>query len=148
MVNEEHMERMLTLSMNNIQDTSVHSEQILVNSSIIDTLCNICKTYDRGYLGSEVCKECYWKSSDNHKSHDENNNNRVASLEESNIHHPSHYGGNTTYEHIKVVEAWGLNYALASATKYICRAGKKSDNSIEDLNKALFWINHEIRRLS
>ena len=136
-LDEDKQEQLLTLIMNNIQDTPVQSEQILVDSSVIDTLCKICKTYDR-YIGSEVCKECYWN----------NQNSGVTSQKESNIHHPSHYGGDTTYEHIKVVEAWGLNYALGSATKYICRAGKKSDNSLEDLRKALFWINHEIKRLS
>ena len=62
------------------------------------------------------------------------------------IVHPSHYGGDTTYEHIKVVEAWGLNYALGSATKYICRAAKKGD-ILENLKKARFWIEHEITRL-
>ncbi len=62
------------------------------------------------------------------------------------VNHPSHYGGDTTYEHIKVAEAWSLNYALGSATKYICRVGKKGD-SLENLKKARFWIEYEIKRL-
>ena len=65
------------------------------------------------------------------------------------IQHPAHYGGVANpYEHVKVVEAWGLNYALGSATKYLCRAGKKpSVSALEDLRKARFWIQHEIDRL-
>ena len=64
------------------------------------------------------------------------------------VNHPAHYGGDSTYEHIKVVEAWGLNYALGNATKYICRAGKKSEDPVEDLKKAVWFIQHEIERLS
>jgi hypothetical protein len=66
---------------------------------------------------------------------------------EEKVNHPSHYGGDTVYEHIKVVEAWGLNYALGNATKYIARAGKKTANPIEDLKKAQWYIQHEIERL-
>ena len=71
---------------------------------------------------------------------------KVASAFGQNINHPKHYGGDTTYEHIKVVEAWGLSYALGSATKYICRVGKKGD-ALENLKKARFWIEREITRL-
>lgn len=64
------------------------------------------------------------------------------------IDHPSHYGGDTVHEHVKCITAWGLNYVLGSATKYICRAGKKNAvDPIEDLKKAAFWINYEIKRL-
>lgn len=63
------------------------------------------------------------------------------------VNHPSHYGGDTTYEHIKVVEAWGLNYALGNATKYICRAGKKTKDELEDLEKARWYLEHEIARV-
>jgi hypothetical protein len=62
------------------------------------------------------------------------------------VDHPQHYGGDTIYEHIKVVEAWGLNYALGNATKYICRAGKK-ENELEDLRKAAWYLQHEIDRV-
>jgi hypothetical protein len=64
------------------------------------------------------------------------------------VNHPSHYGGrDNPYEHIKVADAWGLNYRLGSCTKYICRAGKKSPNAIEDLKKAAWWLQSEIERL-
>jgi hypothetical protein len=64
------------------------------------------------------------------------------------IDHPEYYGGaDNIYEHIKVAEAWGLSYCLGNATKYICRAGKKSGNILEDLEKARWYIDHEIERL-
>jgi len=64
------------------------------------------------------------------------------------VNHPAHYGGGENpYEHIKVCDAWGLNYRLGNATKYICRAGKKSDHTLTDLRKALWYIQSEIERL-
>jgi hypothetical protein len=62
------------------------------------------------------------------------------------INHPQHYGGDTTYEAIKVIEAWGLGFNLGNAAKYICRAGKKGDE-LEDLKKAQFYLNRQIANL-
>lgn len=65
---------------------------------------------------------------------------------ENNINHPLHYGGeDNTYEAIKVIEAWGLGFNLGNAIKYISRAGKKNpDKTIEDLQKAIWYLNREI----
>ena len=64
------------------------------------------------------------------------------------VDHPLHYGGkDNLYEHIKVADAWGLNYRLGNATKYIARAGKKTANPIEDLKKARWYLDSEIQRL-
>lgn len=60
------------------------------------------------------------------------------------VNHPQHYGGDTTYEAIKVIRAWGMNFSLGNAVKYICRAGKKG-NAVEDLKKAAWYINEEIQ---
>lgn len=65
----------------------------------------------------------------------------------SNVQHPAHYGGDTTYEAIKVIEAWGLGFHLGNAVKYISRAGKKGDR-LEDLRKAAWYIEREIARLT
>ena len=62
------------------------------------------------------------------------------------ILHPSYYGGDTVYETIKVIEAWGLGFSLGNAVKYISRAGKKGD-VLEDLKKALWYLKREISRL-
>ena len=64
------------------------------------------------------------------------------------VHHPSHYGGDTTYEAIKVIEAWDLNFHLGNALKYIKRADAK-DDPLENLEKARWYIDREIvRRIS
>lgn len=65
------------------------------------------------------------------------------------VNHPQHYGGkDNMYETIKVVNAWGLNFNLGNAVKYISRAGRKDPTkTIEDLNKAIFYLNYEIKTL-
>ena len=63
------------------------------------------------------------------------------------VNHPSHYGGEKNpYEAIKVIEAWGLNFSLGNVLKYMSRAGKKSDATLEDLKKAAWYLNREIKR--
>lgn len=64
------------------------------------------------------------------------------------VEHPAHYGGDTTYEVIKVIEAWGLGFVLGNVVKYIARAGKKPGNSeLQDLKKARDYINKRIEKL-
>jgi hypothetical protein len=66
------------------------------------------------------------------------------------VNHPNHYGGDTTYEVIKVLESWGLDFDfnLGNAVKYIARAGKKQKvKTIEDLKKAAWYLNRRIERL-
>lgn len=65
------------------------------------------------------------------------------------VNRPAHYGGkDNTYKAIKVIEAWKLGFCLGNAVKYISRAGKKNhEKTIEDLQKAAWYINREIERL-
>lgn len=71
------------------------------------------------------------------------------------INHPVHYGGkDNPYEAIKVIEAWDLNFNLGNCLKYICRLDKKPDEgltkdekTLEDLNKALWYLQREIERV-
>ena len=64
------------------------------------------------------------------------------------VEHPAHYGGkDNQYEAIKVIEAWDLNFSLGNVLKYINRSGKKSDNPLEDLQKAAQYLGFEIDRL-
>ena len=66
------------------------------------------------------------------------------------VDHPAHYGGaDNTYEAIKVIEAWRLDFCLGNCLKYICRAGNKNAKlTLEDLRKAQWYLNREIERLS
>lgn len=64
-------------------------------------------------------------------------------MKKESVNHPEHYGGDSTYEAIKVIEAHNLNFCLGNSIKYILRAGKK-DNIIQDLEKAMWYIQREI----
>jgi hypothetical protein len=67
------------------------------------------------------------------------------------VHHPAHYGGDTVYEAIKVMEAWHgkdavRTFCILTAEKYLSRAGKKDGEPIErDLAKARWYIDHAIK---
>lgn len=61
------------------------------------------------------------------------------------VNHPQHYGGDTTYEAIKVIEAWGLGFCLGNVVKYIARAEHKGA-PIDDLEKARWYLDREIAR--
>jgi Protein of unknwon function (DUF3310) len=63
------------------------------------------------------------------------------------VNHPQHYGGDTTYEAIKVIEAWELDLHLGNAVKYICRAGKKTTGRIQDLQKAAWYLERKIEQI-
>lgn len=64
------------------------------------------------------------------------------------VNHPKHYGGDTTYEAIKVIEAWELGFCLGNTVKYISRAGKKDPKAtLEDLKKSRWYLDREISRL-
>ena len=65
------------------------------------------------------------------------------------VNHPEHYGGKgNVYEAIKVIDAWDLGFSLGNTVKYISRAGKKDHTKeIEDLKKALFYLEHHIKTL-
>jgi hypothetical protein len=60
---------------------------------------------------------------------------------------PQPYYHTGTYEAINVIEAWGLNFSLGNVIKYVARAGRKTDNPIEDLEKAKWYIEREIDKL-
>ena len=59
------------------------------------------------------------------------------------VNHPKHYHRGK-YEAIKVISAWGLGFNLGNAIKYIARADLKG--GLEDLQKARWYINYEIRK--
>jgi hypothetical protein len=64
------------------------------------------------------------------------------------VNHPAHYGGgDNPYEVIKVITAWGLDFSLGNAVKYIARAGKTADTFLQDLKKARFYLDHVINGL-
>lgn len=78
-----------------------------------------------------------------------------VSNKSSRVEHPSHYLWLKNLCGIEVIDiARHLNFNLGNVLKYILRAGYKTekglsvkDKHIEDLKKALFYINDEIKRL-
>ena len=63
------------------------------------------------------------------------------------VNHPKQYRmDDMTYEPIKVIHAWGSNFNIGNAIKYLARYQKKW-NPIEDLKKAIFYIQDEINHL-
>lgn len=68
-------------------------------------------------------------------------------LEDDNVHHPKHYTRGK-------IEVWDfiidqkLNYLRGNAVKYIAHAGDKSpDTEIEDIEKAIAYLDREKRRI-
>lgn len=67
---------------------------------------------------------------------------------------PDHYKGIDGYEVIDIIEYFELNFARGNSIKYILRAGKKAeegynivDKEIEDLDKAIWYLQREVKRL-
>ena len=61
------------------------------------------------------------------------------------VNHPDYYktGG---VEAIDAIEAWGLGFNLGNVVKYIARAGRKTKDGLQDLQKAEWYLNREIER--
>lgn len=63
------------------------------------------------------------------------------------VNHPAHY----TKGKIEVADFIAdqkLNFDRGNAVKYVCRAGiKDPEKEIQDLEKAIWYINHEIKNL-
>jgi len=59
------------------------------------------------------------------------------------VNHPAHYkaGG---VETIDFIEAKDLNYRLGNVIKYVSRAGRKDSDPVQDLEKAMWYLNREI----
>lgn len=63
------------------------------------------------------------------------------------VNHPTHYTDGKI-EVIDFIEDKRLGFHLGNAVKYISRAGKKDPNkTIEDLEKADWYLRREIERL-
>lgn len=63
------------------------------------------------------------------------------------INHPAHYTQHPSgVEAIDITEHFNFN--CGNAIKYIWRAGLKGPNATEDLKKAAWYINREIKRLT
>ena len=63
------------------------------------------------------------------------------------VNRPAHYTTGTI-EVIDFIDDKNLNYSRGNAVKYIVRAGLKDPaKTVEDLEKAVWYIQHEIERI-
>ena len=105
------------------------------------------ENYSKGYVNSSpkgftcpVCKE--------RVPFDTNtvNHTCVREAKEDAVNHPAHYTSHPSgIECIEITEH--MNFCLGNAVKYLWRASLKGKQT-EDLEKARFYIDREIERLS
>lgn len=57
-----------------------------------------------------------------------------------------HYTEGRRYDPIAAIDAWGLDFHLGNALKYVARAGRK-DDTLADLRKAAFYLGLVASRL-
>lgn len=129
----------------------------------------VIRTFGKGGIELDIDKQV-WNWSENVLELIEKNDNMNTKIEEGNkvnesdlkdtetskevkddkndpVNHPSHYT-DTKIEVMDYIEDKGFNFALGNAVKYISRAGKKDKNkTIQDLEKAEWYLNREIKRL-
>lgn len=56
---------------------------------------------------------------------------------------PAHYQGDLTQ---RLIETFDLNFALGNVIKYVVRAGRKTSDPRDDLEKARWYLEREIAR--
>lgn len=73
-------------------------------------------------------------------------------MNNDNVNHPSHYNWLNGLEVIDITRQ--LDFDIGSAVKYLLRAGHKKeqgysdkDKEIEDLKKAIWYVNDKIKML-
>ena len=99
--------------------------------------CSICKHYLKA-VKEEPCNDCKWGNG---------YNNNFEPIETSNINHPPHYNNHPSkIECIEIVQHH--DFCVGNAIKYLWRAGlKDSQATVEDLRKAIWYIERKIKLL-
>jgi hypothetical protein len=84
-----------------------------------------------------------WRKPSNYLSTDEKVWTKMTDM----VNHPKHYTSDPSgVECIQIVRH--RNYNIGNAIKYLWRAGlKNEDKHVEDLKKAVFYIQDEIKRI-
>ena len=59
---------------------------------------------------------------------------------------PKHYKTDNNFDVIDFCKMYNLNFNRGNIVKYVCRAGKK-DDEIKDLEKALDYLQRELKYL-
>lgn len=98
------------------------------------------------YQKHEIMRELSWAITDVANSETADHTLEVALPENDNVNHPAHY---TAYKDIEVIQLTEqMNFNRGNAVKYIARAGlKNKDAEVEDLRKAVWYLEREIARI-
>ena len=89
--------------------------------------------FDEGFI---VCRECV----------EVIQKGKASKPEQDLVNHPPHYTSHKSgVECIEITRH--MRYNLGNALKYIWRADLKHESPIQDLEKAIFYLNDEIERV-
>ena len=78
--------------------------------------------------------------------HNEYKDSIAESIKTDDINHPKHYTSHPSgVECITITRHH--NFAIGNAIKYLFRAGLKHPSPVEDLKKAIWYIQDEIKRI-
>ena len=97
----------------------------------------------------------YWLDRELFEKHFKKYTLPIKNSSDDRVNHPSHYTWLKDLCGIEVIDITRhMNFNLGNCIKYVLRAGHKSeegytekDKTIEDLKKAVFYLNDEINRL-
>ena len=94
---------------------------------------------------SKKCIECFYSNKDNICINSElcRGYNQFKPKKEM-INHPSHY--NQGIEAIDYIESHKMGFNIGNVIKYVTRA-KHKGTELQDLKKALWYLDREIKRL-
>jgi hypothetical protein len=97
-------------------------------------LCNACITKENQYLEAKYARELGIKSMNEPEKKEQ-------------VNHPKHYNTGK-FEVIDVIEDWQVDFHIGNVIKYVSRAGRKADDTeIQDLKKALWYLQRKIELL-
>ena len=106
--------------------------------------CDNCKFFGKNEQ-QYPCRKCRFTLPVTHSEYKK----RQVRWEAKNnpVNHPSHYNKGKM-EVADFIWDQKLNFNRGNAVKYVCRAGSKDpEKEIQDLEKAIWYINHEIKML-
>ena len=116
---------------------------LVSKSPCLRNFCTPCNRKDERNVYYKLVKQCEPKDME-----------QKAEIKVDNVNHPAHY--NSHPSGIECIEiARHHNFNIGNSMKYLWRAGLKSeegmedtDKQIEDLNKAIWYIQDEIKRIT
>lgn len=102
----------------------------------IDDISDYCPINCDGYNDAWSAIQKYWEKYTDIS---------LKPTQTDSVNHPAHYNRGKI-EVADFIYDQQLNFNRGNAIKYICRAGFKGD-MVEDLEKAIWYLNHELKML-